>query len=148
MIRSLLCLVALFATAPAVAEETFHGPVVASVNAVVDGDTLDVTAHVWLGLDVTSRVRIRGIDTPELHSRCAQEKALAEQARTKLIRLVGDSVQLSAVAWDKYGGRVDATVVNGAGADLAAAMIATGLAHPYDGKGERADWCPVASVQK
>ncbi len=133
---------------PAHAEETLEGPVTASVNAVIDGDTLDVTAHVWLGVDITSRVRIRGIDTPELHSRCAQEKTLAEQARLKLTRLAGDSVELTNVAWDKYGGRVDARVADAAGADIAAAMIATGLAHPYDGKGERADWCPVASVRK
>jgi hypothetical protein len=56
-------------------------------------------------------------------------------------------VRLSNVANDKYGGRVDADVATASGTDVAMAMIATGLAHPYDGKGARADWCPVASTR-
>lgn len=149
MIRGLSFVFLMLTVLPAaVAAETFGGPVQASVNTVVDGDTLDVTAHVWLGLNYTTRVRIRGIDTPELHSSCAAEKAMAEQARQRLVRIAGDTVSLANVMDDKYGGRVDADVANAAGADLKAAMLATGLAHPYDGKGARADWCPVASVQK
>jgi endonuclease YncB( thermonuclease family) len=139
-------LVVLAATSPVSAGETFNGPVAASVVAVVDGDTLEVSARIWLGIDIATRVRIRGIDTPELHSRCAQEKAMAEAARARLVSLAGDNVRLTNIANDKYGGRVDADVATAAGADLAAAMIATGLARRYDGKGERADWCPVASV--
>jgi endonuclease YncB( thermonuclease family) len=146
MIRLALA-VALFAL-PAQAAETFGGPVNAAVVEVIDGDTIAVKAHVWLGIDVSSRVRIRGIDTPELRSRCAEEKAIAEAARQRLATLAGSIVRLANVADDKYGGRVDADVANAAGVDLKRAMMATGLAHPYDGKGVRADWCPVASVQK
>ena len=151
MIRGVLLVLLVFLllpTVPAIAAETFEGPVSASVVEVIDGDTIAVKAKVWLGIEVSSRVRIRGIDTPELRSRCVAEKAMAEAARLKLTKLAGGSVRLTNVADDKYGGRVDADVADAAGADLAEAMIATGLAHPYDGKGERADWCPVASVQK
>jgi micrococcal nuclease len=92
-------------------------------------------------------VRIRGIDTPELHSTCAAEKAMAEAARQRLTTIAVGAVNLSNVMDDKYGGRVDADVANAAGVDLKGAMLATGLAHPYDGKGARADWCPVASIR-
>jgi endonuclease YncB( thermonuclease family) len=145
MIRLIAGIALLAVATPAIAAETFVGSVEASVVTVVDGDTLDVSARVWLGIDVSTRVRIRGIDTPELHSTCVQEKAMAQAARLRLAKLAGGTVRLTNIANDKYGGRVDADV-SAAGVDLSAAMIATGLAHPYDGKGERADWCPVAST--
>jgi endonuclease YncB( thermonuclease family) len=150
MIRpsSLLFCVALVcpAFAAALAAETFPGPVVASVEEVIDGDTLTVRARLWLGLELATRVRIRGIDTPELHSTCAAEKQMAAEARRRLAALAGDSVRLANIADDKYGGRVDADVASLQGIDLKAAMLASGLAHPYDGSGARADWCPVASL--
>ncbi len=148
MIRGLsFVFLALAPLSAAVAAETFVGPVSASVVEVIDGDTLAVKAKVWLGVEVSSRVRIRGIDTPELHSGCAAEKAMAEQARQRLARIAGGTVSLANIMDDKYGGRVDADVANAAGIDLKTAMLATGLAHPYDGKGARVDWCPVASTQ-
>lgn len=130
---------------PASAEEVFSGPVPASVVRALDGDTLEVQAHVWLGLELTQHVRIRGIDAPELHSTCAMERQMAETARDHLAALAGDSIRLEQISNDKYGGRVDADVVNAAGTDLKQAMIAAGLVRSYDG-GSRRDWCPVGSV--
>ncbi|MEJ0011292.1 MAG: thermonuclease family protein [Bauldia sp.] len=148
MIRGLSFVFLMLAALPgSVAAETFGGPVSASVVEVIDGDTIAVKAKVWLGVEVSSRVRIRGIDTPELHSSCAAEKTMAEQARQRLAKIAGGTVSLANVVDDKYGGRVDADVANAVGVDLKTAMLATGLAHPYDGKGARADWCPVASTQ-
>ncbi|HVZ14604.1 MAG TPA: thermonuclease family protein, partial [Bauldia sp.] len=119
----------------------------AHVVEVLDGDTSAFEAAVWLGTSVAMHVRIRGIDTPELHTTCAAEKAMAEEARQQLARLAGDTIRLTNVAYDKYGGRVDANVANAAGVDLGAAMLKGGLAHSYDGNGPRADWCPVASTK-
>lgn len=148
MIRGLsLAVLALAALSAPAAAETFGGPVSASVVEVIDGDTLSVKANVWLGIEVATHVRVRGIDTPELHSSCAAEKAMAEAARQRLVKIAGGTVSLANVMDDKYGGRVDADVANAAGIDIKAAMLATGLAHPYDGKGARADWCPVASTK-
>lgn len=145
MIRTVVaCIGAVLGTAPAVADD-IAGPVKASVVRVIDGDTLSITAEIWLDLAVTSLVRIRGIDTPELRGACPEEKALALVAREKLAALAGGSVRLSHVARDKYGGRVVANVSAANGTDLAAAMIDARLARPYDG-GERADWCFTASV--
>jgi endonuclease YncB( thermonuclease family) len=147
MIRAVASILLLLLPLKAIAAETFAGPVTASVVSAIDGDTLDVNVRIWLGIDIATRIRIRGIDTPELHSRCAAEKTMAEAARVKLAALAGNAVRISNVANDKYGGRVDADVLTAGGADVASAMIATGLAHPYDGKGEPADWCPVASTR-
>ncbi len=129
------------------AEEILAGPINAQVVDVLDGDTIAFQANVWLGTSISMHVRIRGIDTPELHTTCAAEKTMAQQAREQLVRLAGSSIRLTNVAYDKYGGRVDANVANAAGLDLAAAMLKGGLAHSYDGSGPRVDWCPTASTK-
>lgn len=121
------------------------GPVAAEVVRVVDGDTLDVRAHVWLGAYIEIAVRLDGVDAPELHGHCAQERDLAVAARGLVERLLGDgaAAQLHDIRPDKYGGRVRARVVTGAGTDLSQALLDAGLARPYRG-GHRQPWCPDA----
>jgi len=143
----LIAAIVLAASPAYAADEVLRGPITAQVVDVLDGDTIAFAAHVWLGTDISMHVRLRGIDTPELHTTCAQEKAMAEQARGQLAQLAGGTITLSNIAYDKYGGRVDANVANAAGVDLGAAMLKAGLAHPYDGSGPRADWCPTASIR-
>jgi endonuclease YncB( thermonuclease family) len=122
------------------AEAPFEGPVRAHVVRVVDGDTFEASALIWLGQAIDVRVRILGIDAPEMHGRCAEERERAEAARAFLARRIeGGDVRLSAVRYDKYGGRVDADVADGSG-DIARAMLKAHLARPYEG-GRRALWC-------
>ena len=130
----------------AFAGEEVAGPVRADVVRVLDGDTIEISAQVWLGLRLTSHVRIRGIDTPELRGECASEKAMAAQARDRLMRLAGTSISIAHIADDKYAGRVLADAVAADGTNLGAAMLASGLARPYDG-GTRGDWCAVGSIR-
>jgi len=86
------------------------------------------------------RVRLRNADTPEIKGKCASEKALAQQARSFALQLVGKVVTLEDVKVDKYARRVDAYVIMPDGRDLGRALIAAGLARPYSG-GKRAGWC-------
>lgn len=133
--------VAGFAAGPGVPADRLSGPVSADVVAVVDGDTLRVRAAVWVDLSVETLVRIRGIDTPELRGRCPGERDEARAAAETLRVLVGDRpVTLREIEGDKYFGRVLADVRTGAGIDVGPAMLATGLARPYDG-GARGSWC-------
>ncbi|MBI4184374.1 MAG: thermonuclease family protein [Proteobacteria bacterium] len=126
------------------AGEMLAGPVPAAVVRVVDGDTLVVRARIWLGQSVETHVRVDGVDTPELKGRCPRERALAEDARRFVIeRLAGGAATLRRLVYDKYGGRVRARVETAAGEDLGGALIAAGLARPYDG-GARRDWCTPA----
>jgi micrococcal nuclease len=118
----------------------FSGPVSAHVDRVIDGDTFEASAAIWLGQQISVRVRIAGIDAPELRARCDAERRRAEAARSYLgQRIEGGEVRLSSVRYDKYGGRVDASVTDLRG-DIAYAMIRAGLARLYDG-GRRAGWC-------
>ena len=146
LVLGLLVLAAAAGAPGAVAKERLAGPYVANVQRVIDGDTLEVEVPVWLGVDLTTKVRLRGIDAPELHGRCPREKDLAAQAKRRLEQETTAQVRLTDVEGDKYYGRVEADVATlPDGLDLSEAMIASGLARPYDG-GKRGGWCGVADL--
>jgi endonuclease YncB( thermonuclease family) len=42
-------------------------------------------------MEVTTRVRLRGIDAPELHARCDDERAKALAARDALARILAEA---------------------------------------------------------
>jgi endonuclease YncB( thermonuclease family) len=135
-------------TAPAnerLAAEALAGPVAATVERVIDGDTIEVRARIWLGQSLSVRVRIDGVDTPELQARCEEEHRMALAARDYLAhRLTGAEVTLTRVVYDKYGGRVRANVADGNG-DIARALLAAGFARIYHGE-RRQPWCEAASL--
>ena len=113
----------------------------AEVLRIIDGDTFEARVRVWPGLDVDTKVRLRGIDAAELHARCADELAQAQAARTALETILADGgVSISRVGVDKYGGRVDAAVSTRSTADVSAALLNGGYARSYDG-GKRGSWC-------
>ncbi len=113
----------------------------ADVLRVIDGDTFEARVRVWPGLDVDTKVRLRGIDAAELHARCSDELAKAHAARTALETILAEGgVAVSRVGVDKYGGRVDAVASTRNTADVSAAMLNGGWARRYDG-GRRGTWC-------
>jgi endonuclease YncB( thermonuclease family) len=127
----------------AAAAERLSGPVAADPIRVIDGDSLVVRAHIWLGQSVETIVRIRGIDAPETDGKCREERILAAAATDRLRELAAsDGLLLSNIEPDKYGGRVLSDVGAG-GRDVGAAMLQAGLARPYEG-GARGGWCNLA----
>ncbi len=150
------------------AGERLAGPLPAWVVSVIDGDTLEVRVHIWLGQDLNIRVRLAGIDAPGLKGKCDREKDLARRARAYLLARLdpADSgvgakagaevragagaevgagagageIRLREVRYGKFAGRVLARVETLDGTDLGQDLIAAGLARPYDGR-RRASWC-------
>jgi len=59
------------------------------VVRTIDGDTFDARVHLPPGGDLLTRVRLRGIDAPELKAACAQELKMAEAATDALRNLPG-----------------------------------------------------------
>ena len=113
----------------------------AEVLRIIDGDTFEARVRVWPGLDVDTKVRLRGIDAAELHARCADELTKAQAARTALQSILADGgVAISRVGVDKYGGRVDASVSTRSTPDVSAALLSGGFARSYGG-GKRGTWC-------
>ncbi len=115
------------------------------VIRTIDGDTFEARVHLEPGLDLNTRVRLRGIDAPELKASCAQELQMAEAATGALRSLLGQGdVAIFNIGPDKYAGRVVADVATRRTASLSTAMIASGHARSYNG-GHRNSWCANAS---
>jgi endonuclease YncB( thermonuclease family) len=128
------------------AADRLAGPYRAALEEVVDGDTLNVRVTVWLGQELSVAVRVRGIDAPERHGKCASERQRAEAATAALARLVAArKLVLSDIEGDKYFGRVIAHV-EAAGVDVGAALLAGGHARAYDG-GARGGWCEIGALE-
>lgn len=113
---------------------------------VVDGDTVEVLIHLWLGQEVITRVRLLGIDAPEIAGACGPERVQAVAARDGPAALVGEGpVTLVDLRPDKYFGRVVGRLLTGAGDNAGAMLIREGLARPYAG-GRRQGWCVLPAL--
>jgi endonuclease YncB( thermonuclease family) len=111
------------------------------VLRVIDGDTVEVKAAIWLDQWIVTRVRLRGIDAPERAARCPAEGARAEAARRRLAALLeAGPAFLSDLGRDKYGGRVLGRLIDAAGLDLGERLMAEGHARAYAGR-RRETWC-------
>lgn len=123
-------------------EERLPGPIDAQVIRVIDGDTIAVRARIWLRQEVETNVRVANLDTPEKNGSCEAERVLARQAQDFVEAKLADGwVRLRDIAFEKYGGRVVATVETAQGGNLADLVRAAKLGRAYDG-GHKAAWCP------
>ncbi len=105
------------------------------------GDTIAVSARIWLGQRVETLVRLDGADAPELRGKCAGERQLAKRAKDFVAAFLGNgAVILRDIQYGKFAGRVVSRIFALDGRDLAEALIARGLAHSYAG-GRRRNWC-------
>lgn len=88
------------------------------------------------------RLRLEGVDTPELAGKCQAEKDLARRARsfvTTALDEKGYRVVLSGKR-EKYGRELGRIEIDGR-FDLGELLITAGLARPYSGRGPRGGWC-------
>ncbi len=129
--------------APPVLErrQILRGSHPADVLRVIDGDTFDARVRIWPGIEITTKVRLRGIDAPEFKARCHEERIKAQAARDALGLLLAEGdVAIARVSLDKYGGRVLAEASTRNTADVSAALLRAGLVRAYSG-GRRESWC-------
>lgn len=125
----------------AMARDVVKGPVRGTVLRVLDGDTVAVRLHIWIGQDIVTHVRIAGIDAPELHGKCRAERTRAYAAKKALAAfLSGNRVDFYNVRFAKYGGRVLAEARTPQGQGVAHYMLERGFARPYYGE-KRKGWC-------
>jgi endonuclease YncB( thermonuclease family) len=111
------------------------------VLRTIDGDTFLARVHLSPGVDPVTRVRLRGIDAPELKAACPEELQMAEAATDALRALLGEGeVTISNIGPDKYNSRVDAEVATKKTQNVSSAMLAAGHARSYNG-GHRFGWC-------
>lgn len=114
----------------------------ATVDYIFDGDTFAAYVNLEDDINISVRVRLRNVDTPEIHGACDSEVRAALRAKERLAQLipVGSVVELSKIKDDKYLGRIDAYVKTADGRDVGAVLISEKLGRPYSG-GRRVGWC-------
>ncbi len=114
------------------------------VVRVIDGDTFEARVHLWPGLEMTTRVRLRGIDAPEMKAACAGESRMAEAASEALrAQLADGDVMIFNIGPDKYNGRVVADAATRRTPNVSSALLTSGHARPYQG-GRRGGWCAAS----
>jgi endonuclease YncB( thermonuclease family) len=112
----------------------------AELLRVIDGDTLEARVAIWLDQSLTTRIRLRDIDAPELSAGCERERARAVAARDRLAALVsGGALVVTDIGRDKYGGRVIARVETAAGVDVGRTLVGEGHARVWARRREA--WC-------
>ncbi|CAN5282589.1 hypothetical protein BH10PSE10_BH10PSE10_16220 [soil metagenome] len=115
------------------------------VLRVIDGDTFEVRVHLWPGLEMVTRVRLRGIDAPEIKGACLEELRMAEAASEALrAQLASGDVAIFNIGPDKYNGRVVADASTRRTPSISNALLAAGHARAYQG-GKRGGWCGVSA---
>jgi endonuclease YncB( thermonuclease family) len=104
------------------------GPV--RFNCVVDGDTAWVDGE---------KIRLSGIDAPEIAGRCSAERELAQRAKIRLSELLSSQpFTVARSGTDRYG-RTLATLYLREGGDTGEVMTREGLVRPWTGR--RMPWC-------
>ena len=112
---------------------------VAFCTEVYDGDSITVAFDTF-GTVQRHKVRVVGVDTPEIRGGTPETKAAAVSARDFVRSLVhGKICMLHCEKFDKYG-RLLARVgvdVDGVEADLSELILAGGYGYSYDGGAKR-----------
>ena len=107
-----------------------------------DGDTIrfDLPKYPPIAGD-DIRVRVNGIDTPEIKGNCEKEKYDAQQAKEMVADILKDAEQITLknMKRGKYF-RIAADVIVD-GENLADILIETGVAVRYDGGKKTHKWC-------
>ena len=110
------------------------------IRSVYDGDTFTVTIAEWppiIGEKI--KVRVAGVDTPEMRGKCEREKKLARKAKKHTVAFVrSGKVELRNLRRGKYFRIVADVYVDGK--SLTKSLISEGLGYPY-GKGKKKSWC-------
>lgn len=107
------------------------------INRVVDGDTVDARIDLGFSVHINVRIRVYGIDTPEVRTRDLEEKARgkAASARMKEILANADSVSVKSLGVDKFGRCLGILMVEGGGTkyNVAEQLIKEGYGVEYLG---------------
>lgn len=105
------------------------GPYAGVVDQVHDGDTVDIRLDLGFDLTVYARVRVYGINAPELSNPDGSGVAARDYARTLLP--AGASVRVVSHGWDKFGGRIDGDIQLPDLRDFSTLMLLAGHAVKY-----------------
>lgn len=121
--------------------KSFGDVIVSSLVGVYDGDTFTATIGAWPPIiGEAIRVRVAGLETPEIRGKCLDEKQLARRARafTRRALLNARTIELRNLRRDKYFRLLADVCVDGD--SLTQKIIDARLGRPYEG-GKKGSWC-------
>ena len=106
----------------------------AKVKRVVDGDTLDLDIALGFNLTLSERVRLMGVDTPEIRSRNLKTKAKGLEAKEFVKDYVGRNdgdIDILIHGFGKFGRPLVDIYIGKS--NLNKLLLEMGLATPYFG---------------
>jgi len=111
---------------------------VKEIVKIVDGDTVDLVLDLGFSTFVQQRLRLKGIDTPELSSTNESERIIANEAKGYVSVWLINQKKLAVKTFkdDKYG-RIIAEIYGDDSLCLNKILIDNGYAWEYDGSGQR-----------
>ncbi|HLO12802.1 MAG TPA: thermonuclease family protein [Pseudoneobacillus sp.] len=108
----------------------------AKCTRVVDGDTVEVEffllpEKVFPQIKMTQKLRLLGVNTPELHSKNAEEKTAAYNAKTfTTSEVLNKDVVINITGSDAFGRLLTTLYIDGE--NLNALLLHDGFAKPYE----------------
>ena len=141
MIVKLLLLITFIFTSSSQAKPQYGTVTVSKVISVYDGDTFRVNIDSLppiVGKNI--RIRVNGVDTPEIRGKCQYEKNLALKARDFVRNKLANAkeIKLTNLQRGKYFRVVANVVVDGV--SLEQELLDNKLAYEYSG-GKKLSWC-------
>ena len=115
-----------------------------SIKYIYDGDTLTIECLADFKCQKNAlKVRIMGVDTPEIKGKCRSEIVLARKAKQFTVEFVRTKSDIVLAydeynKYDRYGRLLAYLSVNGR--DLSESLIENNLGRRYNG-GKRLSWC-------
>jgi len=116
-----------------------YGPYNAEVVRVVDGDTIDVKINTFIDQIQYERLRLDGVDTPELRSSSPCERVLAKAAKTFTTDFLVGDVKITVTERGSFGRPLAKLTVGER--DLGQELLEVGLGRYYVKKSLRKPWC-------
>ena len=128
---------------------------ISRLNQIVDGDTIDVDIDLGFDISLNKRVRLAGIDTPETHTKDANEKKLGLEAKEWLkLQLKDKEAEYIRIktekpdSTEKYGRILGWLYIDNDTISINEKMIQQGYAWPYLGEKKVKDFAWLEQRRK
>lgn len=128
-----------------IASMTKAAPIEVLVTRVIDGDTIEILIPGDTAGWNIHRIRLAGLNTPELSSRCstpstrADERELARQAKRFVEDQITGPLMVERIGQDSFNRPLVEAWADGV--SLNAALLSNGLALPYIAGTHGKQWC-------
>lgn len=123
-------------------KQTYNNITIDKVISIYDGDTFRVNINSYPGIiGENISIRVNGIDTPELRTKCKKEKLLARKAKQLTVSTLRGAkiIELRNLQRGKYFRIVADVYVDDI--SLGDTLIHNNLAVRYDGGTKIKNWC-------